>query len=71
MYVTFPLFFIQFSLSVCLQYASSKLQALEMMKRISHHITDECILERTVPYLVSLIALPVKILLEIFCEIKY
>ena len=35
-----------------LQFASSKLQALEMMKRISHHISDECILERTVPYLV-------------------
>jgi len=23
------------------------------MKRISHHVTDECILERLVPYLVS------------------
>lgn len=36
-----------------IQHASSKLQALAMMKRISHHISDECILERTVPYLVS------------------
>ena len=31
----------------------SKIQALEMMKRISHHVTDECILERIVPFLVS------------------
>ena len=33
----------------------SKIQALEMMKRISHHVTDECILERIVPFLVSVI----------------
>ena len=36
------------------QFVASKLQALEMMKIISHHITDECILERVIPYLVCL-----------------
>ena len=35
------------------QFVVSKIQALEMMKRISHHVTDECILERIVPFLVS------------------
>ena len=36
-----------------LQFAKSKLQAVEMMKKISEHVTDHCILERIVPYLVS------------------
>ena len=34
------------------QFVASKLQALEMMKRISHHVRDDCILERILPYLV-------------------
>ena len=36
-----------------LQFAKSKLQAIEMMKKISEHVTDHCILERNVLYLVS------------------
>ncbi|XP_065916552.1 phosphoinositide 3-kinase regulatory subunit 4-like isoform X2 [Dysidea avara] len=36
------------------KFAKSKLQALEMMKKISHHVTDHCIVERIVPFLVHL-----------------
>ena len=36
------------------QFAKSKLQAVEMMRKISEHVTDHCILERIVPYLVRL-----------------
>ena len=40
----------QFSFSP--QFAASKLQVLEMMKTIGQYISDKCILERIVPYLV-------------------
>lgn len=40
-----------------LQFAASKLQVLEMMKTIAQYITDKCILERIVPYLVSVCCL--------------
>ena len=43
------------SLLFLLQFAKSKLQAVEMMKKISEHVTDHCILERIVPYLVNLV----------------
>lgn len=35
------------------QFVVSKLQALEMIRSISHHIPDESILDRVIPYLVS------------------
>ena len=45
------------------QFVVSKLQALEMIRSISHHIPDEAILERVIPYLVSAIIIVV-------CELK-
>jgi phosphoinositide-3-kinase regulatory subunit 4 len=33
------------------QFAASKLQALDMLKTIAQYVTDECILERIVPFL--------------------
>ena len=41
------------------QFVVSKLQALEMIRSISHHIPDEAILERVIPYLVSAIIIVV------------
>ncbi|XP_064396061.1 phosphoinositide 3-kinase regulatory subunit 4-like [Halichondria panicea] len=37
------------------QFVVSKLQALEMIRSISHHIPDEAILERVIPYLVYIV----------------
>ena len=42
------------SSALVLQFAKSKLQAVEMMKKISEHVTDHCVVERIVPYLVRL-----------------
>jgi len=37
---------------MAMQFVATKLQALQMVKRIALHLTDECILDRVVPYLV-------------------
>lgn len=49
----FKMFVFIYSNVFMMQFAKSKLQAVEMMKKISKHVTDHCILERIVPYLVS------------------